>query len=184
MGYWRKAVRFAWRETRMFTPLKAAPSILIALYAAWRGRDMNRWLEASAVLIGAYVALTACEFSYRLLVKAPPKLYSEILAEVTRLSALDDPDVRHIRQSLRDFLPVELQLLKVLCGHERLGYGEVVKELADSGVTDAEFNSALQKALSSRLVQRILPGLYCDPDWLFLTPGLRKAIEDQLANER
>jgi hypothetical protein len=180
MSYWRKAVRFAWDETRLFTPLKGAPSILFALYTAWRGKDMVRWLEASAVLICAYVALTACEFSYRLLVKAPSKLYCEILAEMTRLSALDVPDVRHVRQCLGEFLSVELRLLKTLCGHERLDFGEVMEELVGSGVTTAEFESALEKAQSRGLVQRIVPHVHGDPYWLFLTPNLRKVVEDQL----
>jgi hypothetical protein len=87
MVYWTTVAKFAWRETKLFTPIKALPSIVAAGYRAW-GQGVStigQWAGISGVLVAVYVLLGVIEFLYKMFLVAPLKLYGEMKAENERL---------------------------------------------------------------------------------------------------
>ena len=90
MVYWATAARFARRETKLFTPIKALPSIVAAGYLAWHygASTTGQWARISFVLCGSYALLAVMEFLWRMFLVAPRKLYTEAKAEEERLREL------------------------------------------------------------------------------------------------
>jgi hypothetical protein len=102
MGYWGTVAKSAWHETRLFTPIKAVPSIIFAGYQAWyrEASTISQWAGISCALFMVYVLLAVIEFFLKLLVVAPMRVHREAQAENEQL-----------RKELKDLLKPSLEIL-------------------------------------------------------------------------
>ncbi len=78
MGYWSEAYKLA--RSSLWKPLRPIPSIAALAYVAIREgrRALERWQEASVALLVVYVVVAIVEFLWRLLIIAPPKIYTPL----------------------------------------------------------------------------------------------------------
>jgi len=118
MAYWTTAFRSAWRETKLWAPIKAVPSLLAAgISAYWQGvSDVRQWIWPPCILLGTYIVLYLFELLGRVFVTEPMRLYQKNERLEAELSEIRQPKLEILFEPRDPYVaesPDEYKLFRV-----------------------------------------------------------------------
>jgi hypothetical protein len=209
--YWR----YAWRQRvkpKLFSPVRAVPSLLVAAAQfVWRYKAHTPFTElwvSGAIIIGAYVLLSALEGFWKLVVFTPPRIYAEQIEvignlhgekaclerelEKPRISSTEQRRRDQVRESLQRFSREEQAVVRYILDH-----GEVTQHILlgeGAGFDHNIAESAVREGLKHDLIRRdaTVPD---SASWLaekyhlrtltyWVNPSLKEALEFVFSEQR
>ena len=164
IGYWATARTWARKHTSLYSPRKALPSVIATLVAALLF-DSPPILQVGVVigtLLASYLLLSALEYSWILLIKAPVAVTASVKAdleaaetevsnlkgELAKKRPIDTVREQHVQTCLADFTDEEKKFLRWLLNVPEKN----VSYLQSSGLPQGVIDSAQSKGRKCMLI--------------------------------